>query len=154
MKKLTYDSSYSVAGAALEALATMDSASAIDRAHQMMKETSKGRLTGGIATVLTSFNDPQAFDFVAGKYERMPLTQEKFELTSTLAEVVGEVTDPIKFKKGIDLIVEMRNSIPASQRPQTDPYINNFFLKKIGDKKKAGGQMELADYVKQQIEKK
>lgn len=154
MKKLTYDSSYSVAGAALEALATMDSASAIDRAHQMMKETSKGRLTRGIATVLTSFNDPQAFDFVAGKYEQMPLTQEKFELTSTLAEVIGEVTDPIKFKKGIDLIVEMRNSIPASQRPQTDPYINNFFLKKIGDKKKAEGQTELADYVKQQIEKK
>jgi hypothetical protein len=45
----------------------------------------------------------------------------------------------------------MRNSIPASQRAQTDPYINNLFLKKIAEKKKADGETELADYVLKQI---
>jgi aminopeptidase N len=151
---LTGDSSYSVAGAALEALAELDSASAISATHKLMKQPSKARLTSSISNTLTSLKDPMAFDFVAGKYEKMPLTQEKFSLTTTLAEVVGDENDPVKFKKGIDLIVAMRNSIPASQRAQTDPYINNFFLKKIGDKKKAEGKTALADYVKEQIEKK
>jgi aminopeptidase N len=151
---LTGDSSYSVAGAALEALAELDSASAISTTHKLMKQPSKARLTSSISNTLTSLKDPMAFDFVAGKYEKMPLTQEKFSLTTTLAEVVGDENDPVKFKKGIDLIVAMRNSIPASQRAQTDPYINNFFLKKIGDKKKAEGKTALADYVKEQIEKK
>ena len=154
LQKLTEDSSYSVAGAALEALAGLDSAAATSAVHKLMKQPSKARLTTGISNTLVSLKDPMAFDYVAGKYEKMPLTQEKFSLTSTLAEVVGDENDPIKFKKGIDLIVEMRNSIPSSQRAQTDPYINNFFLKKIGDKKKAEGKTELADYVQKQIEKK
>ena len=81
----------------------------------------------------------------------MPLTQAKFELTATMKEVLEIERDPIKFKKGIDLICEMRNSIPSSQRTQTDPYINNFFLKKIAEKKKAVGETELADYVLKQI---
>ncbi|MFN9589860.1 MAG: M1 family aminopeptidase, partial [Bacteroidota bacterium] len=154
LQKLTEDSSYSVAGAALEALSGLDSAAATSAVHKLMKQPSKARLTTGISNTLVSLKDPMAFDYVAGKYEKMPLTQEKFSLTSTLAEVVGDENDPIKFKKGIDLIVEMRNSIPSSQRAQTDPYINNFFLKKIGDKKKAEGKTELADYVQKQIEKK
>jgi hypothetical protein len=84
----------------------------------------------------------------------MPLTQAKFELTSTLKEIVEIEKNPVKFKKGVDLICEMRNSIPASQRAQTDPYINNLFLKKIAEKKKAAGETELADYVLKQISQK
>jgi aminopeptidase N len=152
--QLTDDSSYSVAGAALEALSGIDSAAAIAIARQQLNLTTKGRLTAAISGVLTNFGDPLAFDFVAGRYEKLPLSQEKFTLTATLAEVLGKENDPVKFRKGIDLIIGLRNAIPGAQRAQTDPYINNFFLKKIADKKKAEGKTELADYVQKQIEKK
>ncbi len=131
--QLTDDSSYSVAGAALEALSGIDSAAAIAIARKQMNLTSKGRLTAAISSVLTNFGDPLAFDFVAGRYEKLPLSQEKFTLTSTLAEVLGKENDPAKFKKGIDLIIGLRNAIPGAQRAKPDPYINNFIMKKLAD---------------------
>lgn len=148
------DSSYTVAGAGLEALAAVDSAGAHQLAKKMMLVPCKGRLISSISNVLAAYGDPMAFDFVAGKYAEMPLTQAKFELTSTLKEVVEAEKNPVKFKKGVDLICEMRNSIPAAQRAQTDPYINNLFLKKIAEKKKAEGETELAEYVLKQISQK
>ena len=149
--KAATDSSYTVAGAALEALASIDSAGSHQLAKKLMLEPCKGRLVSSVCNVLAAYGDPMAFDFVAGKYEQMPLTQAKFELTSTLKEVVEAEKTPVKFKIGVDLICEMRNSIPASQRAQTDPYINNLFLKKIAEKKKADGETELAEYVLKQI---
>ena len=151
--KACTDSSYSVAGAGLEALSSVDSASAHTMAKKLMKEPAKGRLTSAIGTVLAAYGDPAAFDFLAGEYEKMPLTQSKFSLTFTLQELVEAEKDPVKFKRGVDLICDMRNSIPASQRAQTDPYINNNILKKIADKKKASGETALSDYVLSKITK-
>jgi aminopeptidase N len=149
--KAATDSSYTVAGAALDALASIDSAGSHQLAKKLMLEPCKGRLVSSISNVLAAYGDPMAFDFVAGKYAEMPLTQAKFELTATMKEVLEIEKDPIKFKKGIDLICEMRNSIPAAQRAQTDPFINSYYLRKIADTKKASGETELAEYVLKQI---
>ena len=151
--KACTDSSYTVAGAGLEALASVDSAGAHTMAKKLMKEPAKGRLISAIGTVLAAYADPAAFDFLADEYEKMPLTQSKFSLTFTLQELVEAEKNPVKFKRGVDLICAMRNSIPASQRAQTDPYINNNILKKIADKKKASGETELSDYVLSKIAK-
>ena len=35
-----------------------------------------------------------------------------------------KTTDPVQFKRGIDLIVEFREAIPQGFRVQTDPYFN------------------------------
>ena len=83
----------------------------------------------------------------------MPLSQAKFQALQSFADILAKVTDEVKFKKGVDLIVEFIDAIPASVKGQTDPYINNIILKGIADKKTKAGATNLADYVKMKITK-
>jgi aminopeptidase N len=149
----TKDSSYSVAGAALEALAELDGKQAFAIASELAKEVNKGRLTTAISNVELAFGDETAFDFIAGQYEIMPVSTAKFTMTNTLAEVLGKVTDINKFKKGVDLIVKFRGEIPQSERAETDPFINNYFLKRLAVKKEAAGAKEMAEYINSKIPK-
>ena len=149
--KAANDSSYSVAGAALEALADVDSKQAFQLANNFSKLPSKGRLTTAISSIIVAFGDETAFDFVAEQYEQMPFSQAKFNMTANLTEVLDKVNDLEKFKKGIDLIVKLRGEIPASQRKDTDPFINNYFLKTLAVKKAAAGNKEMAAYIYSKI---
>ena len=81
----------------------------------------------------------------------MPLSQEKFSALSSIVEFLSKVTDTDKFKAGVDAVVNFRNEIPAGVRAQTDPVINNVFLKGLASKKEAAGAQALADYVKDKI---
>lgn len=145
--KGTNDSSYSVAGASLEALAELDSNAALEIANKLSKEKAKGRLSVAISNVLVKYGDETAYDFIASSFEQMPLSQEKFQSLQTFADILAKVTDETKFKKGVDLIVAFRDAIPASVKNQTDPYINNIILKGIADKKTKAGATALAEYV-------
>jgi aminopeptidase N len=140
------DSSYSVAGASLEALASIDSATAIDLAKKLSKDPAKGRLSSAISSVMVKYGDESAYDFIAANFEKMPLSQTKFQALQSFADILAKVKDGAKFKKGIDLIVAFRNAIPESVKGQTDPYINGVILKGIADKKSKNGETELADY--------
>lgn len=140
------DSSYSVAGASLEALAAIDSSNAIALAKKLSKEPAKGRLSSAISSVLVKYGDESAYDFIASNFEKMPLSQTKFQSLQSFADILAKVKDATKFKKGIDLIVAFRNAIPESVKGQTDPYINNVILKGIADKKTKNGENELAEY--------
>lgn len=145
------DSSYSVAGAALEALSEIDGNQAFALANTLAKETSKARLTSAITNVIIKYGDETAFDFIAGKFEQMPLSQAKFTAIGSFAEFLGKVTNMQNFKKGVDLIVKFRDDIPQQARIQTDPFINGIALKGIIDKKEAAGAKEMADYVKSKL---
>jgi aminopeptidase N len=140
------DSSYSVAGASLEALASIDSATAIDLSKKLSKDPAKGRLSSAISSVMVKYGDESAYDFIAANFEKMPLSQTKFQALQSFADILAKVKDGAKFKKGIDLIVAFRNAIPESVKGQTDPYINGVILKGIADKKSKNGETELADY--------
>lgn len=151
--KGTNDSSYSVAGASLEALAELDSNAALAIANKLSKEKAKGRLSVAISNVLVKYGDETAYDFIASSFEQMPLSQEKFQSLQTFAEILAKVTDETKFKKGVDLIVAFRDAIPGSVKSQTDPYINNIILKGIADKKTKAGAIALAEYVTSKTKK-
>ncbi len=147
------DSSYSVAGASLEALAIIDSSSAFAIATKLSKEPSKGRLSSAISSTMVKYGDETAYDFIAANFEKMPLNQAKFQSLQPLADILAKVKDVTKFKKGIDMIVEFRNSIPESVKAQTDPFINNVILKGIADKKTKTGETELAEYARNNMGK-
>ncbi len=149
----TRDSSYSVAGAALEALAESDGKQAFAIANQLSKEPNKGRLTTAISDVMVAMGDETAFDFVADQYQLMPVSTAKFTMTNTLAEVLEKVTDLTKFKKGIDLIIKFREDIPQAEHAETDPFINNYFLKRLAVKKESAGAKEMANYIYSNIPK-
>jgi len=150
-EKGTKDSSYSVAGASLEALAVIDSTSALTIANKLSQEPAKGRLASAISAVFVKYGGEEAFDFIANNFERMPFSQEKFEALQSLAEILMKVKDATKFKKGIDLIVAFRDGMPEAYKKQVAVYINNMILKGIAESKEQSGETELANYVKQQI---
>jgi aminopeptidase N len=147
-EKWVNDSSYTVAGAALAALEIVDSAKAIAIAKEFSKQTLKKRLNTVVTTILTKYGDEQMFDFVASTYGKLNIqSSEKFEMTMPFAQLLIKTTDPVKFKKGIDLIVEFREAIPQGYRVQTDPYFNFKILGDIIKAKKQKGETELVAMV-------
>jgi aminopeptidase N len=147
-EKWVYDSSYTVAGTALAALEIVDSAKAIAIAKAFSKQTLKKRLNTVVTTILTEYGDEQMFDFVAATYAKLNIqSSEKFEMTTPFAKLLIKTTDPVKFKKGIDLIVEFREAIPQGYRSQTDPYFNFKILGDIIKAKKQKGETELVEIV-------
>ncbi len=147
-EKWVNDSSYTVAGAALAALEIVDSAKAIDIAKAFSKQTLKKRLNTVVTTILTKYGDEQMFDFVASTYGKLNIqSSEKFEMTMPFAQLLIKTTDPVKFKKGIDLIVDFREAIPQGYRAQTDPYFNFKILGDIIKAKKQKGETELVAMV-------
>jgi aminopeptidase N len=147
-EKWVYDSSYTVAGAALAALEIVDSTKAIAIAKEFSKQTLKKRLNTVVTTILTKYGDEQVFDFVAATYAKLNIqSSEKFEMTAPFAQLLIKTTDPVKFKKGIDLIVEFREAIPQGYRVQSDPYFNFKILGDIIKAKKQKGENELVAVV-------
>ena len=147
-EKWVYDSSYTVAGAALAALEIVDSTKAIAIAKEFSKQTLKKRLNTVVTTILTKYGDEQVFDFVAATYAKLNIqSSEKFEMTAPFAQLLIKTTNPVKFKKGIDLIVEFREAIPQGYRVQSDPYFNFKILGDIIKAKKQKGENELVAVV-------
>ena len=148
--KSTKDSSYSVAGAALEALGQIDGTKAFAIANELTKDTNKGRLLAAITSVIVKYGDESAFDFIVGKFETMPLSQAKFSAIGSLVEFLGKVTNLSNFKKGVDAVVKLREEIPPTSRQQTDAFINAA-LKGLADKKETAGAKEMAAYVRSKL---
>jgi aminopeptidase N len=147
-EKWVNDSSYTVAGAALAALEIVDSAKAFTIAKQFSTQPLKKRLNAVVTTILTKYGDVEVFDFVANTYGKLNIqSSEKFEMTMPFAQLLIKTTDPVKFKKGINLIVEFREAIPQGYRAQTDPYFNFKIFGDILKAKKQKGETELAEMV-------
>lgn len=150
------DSSYSVAGASLEALAKTDSAAAYAAAQKLTKETAKGKLVSAITKVLIKAGDESGFNSIAGAFDQMPLSQAKFDLLAPFCEYLGRVTNTEKVKSGVDMVVKFRNAIP--EQYGLSPVVNNFLRTIISRKETAkatadnkAALQEQIDYVKKQI---
>jgi aminopeptidase N len=138
------DSSYSVSGAALEALYKIDSAEATSAAKRLSLQKTKGQLDAVINRILIASGDQQMLDRMINRFSEMPLSNDKFMMLQQLSEIAAGVKDDDKVKKIIELIVGFRESIPGSVKEQVLPYINNFILQGILNKLKAAGRTELA----------
>lgn len=148
------DSSYTIAGAALDALNKIDSNSAINIAIQESTKVLKKRLNTAVIGILSTHGDESTFDFIADKYEATNKeSEEKFSLTSALSKLLINTTDPVKFKRGINLIVAFKESIPSAYRNQTDPYFNIRIFGEILKAKKIKKEQNLVDIVSEVLPK-
>jgi aminopeptidase N len=161
--KALNDSSYSVAGTALEALGKIDETMAFEKAQQLSKLPAKGKLQQEITGSIIKYGDETAFEMIADNYTKMPLSQAKFEATGPFGQFLAKVKDTDKLKKGVDAIVEFREAIPESFREQTDPFINGSVLKALLTKKEeamktnpadASVLQQQIDYIKAKLDKK
>jgi aminopeptidase N len=142
------DSSYTIAGAALEALDAIDSVTAYQIAQAASKAPIKKRLNTVVTKLLTKYGDESEFDFIANKYESLNnQSEEKFQMTQPFAALLMKTKNADKFKKGIEIIVAFRESIPAQYRTQTDPYFNSKVLGEILKAKKQNGENELVKVI-------
>ena len=135
------DSSYSVAGAALKALADLEP----DNAYALAKIYStdaKGELGSAVSSIIMDLGTEADFDFIANRFNQMPLSQEKFESLDGFSTYLIKLDNFNNVKKGIDLVLKFRMAIPENFRGFTDPSIKSN-LTKLG---KAKGK-EIEDYI-------
>ncbi|HEX2684917.1 MAG TPA: hypothetical protein VHL77_13320, partial [Ferruginibacter sp.] len=135
------DSSYSVAGAAMEGLVGLDPSKAYELAKKYSKDA-KGDLGAIVNETIIKSGTEADFDFIANRYDDMPLSEEKLGGTTAFASYLEKVQTIANVKKGIDMIIKFRNAIPEQFRNFTDPMIVGA-LNKLG---KAKGK-EIEDYI-------
>ncbi|HVZ95525.1 MAG TPA: M1 family aminopeptidase [Chitinophagaceae bacterium] len=140
------DSSYTIAGNALEALSYIDDDAAEAEAKKIPYQSARGTLK----SVLLGYMDVSKFDSLANVFANLPISNEKFFMVSSFAKILARIKDTANFKRGIDLIVSFRDSIPQQYRGNTDPFINDA-LKKIAGKKDLHSDKMLADYVRSKL---
>ena len=134
-KAATNDSSYTVSGNALEALSLVDEKAATDIAKVLSKSPSKGVLKETILTMIAKTGDESMAEELIGGFEKMPMSEEKFNTLNSLNEYLGALKDIEKVKRGVDAIVKFRDAVPEGFKNQTDPYINGMILQGLITKK-------------------
>ncbi len=103
------DSSYSVAGAALEALTALDEATALKLLPEIKKDM-RGRLkTAAEKAEILTMTDAD-FDTMYHKYNTSGL-MEKFNGFGNFSFYVGRIKDTEKFKKGVDELIKFRDMV-------------------------------------------
>ncbi len=139
--KYVGDSSYSVAGAALDGLTTLEPAKAYELAKKYAGDAKEG-LGDIINKIMIAQGTEADFDFVANLYKEAAPGQEKVGMTDGFITYLLKVNDNAKIKKGIDYIFEFRNMIPEQYRSFIDPG----FKKSFGKLSKAKGT-EIETYI-------
>ncbi len=150
-EKNVNDSSYSVSGAALEGLMELDSTAAISQAKSLLKSKMKGRLLEAVTGILMVSGDESGFEAITNAFEKMPVSQSKFNLIQPLSVFIVKTKDTDKVKRGIDLIVKFRDAFPPTHG--ITPYLNNL-LSNIAKKKQESGDAsatEQVNYINEKI---
>ena len=109
--KLVNDSSYSVAGAALEGLIKLQPAKAYELAKKYSVDA-KDALGEVVGKTLVAQGTEADFDFIFNLYNEAPLSQEKVGMTAGFIDYLTKLNDTAKIKKGIDNVIHFRNLIP------------------------------------------
>jgi len=158
-KSATNDSSYSVAGSALEALREVDPGTAMNIARQLKNGKSKGVLKEAIITTIASSGDESMAEEIIGGFAQLPVGQEKFQQLNALNAYLIALKNTDKVKQGVDEIVKFREAIPEQFRSQTDPFIYGVIMQDLLTKKEEALKAEpantslkaLVDYIKAKI---
>ncbi len=114
------DSSYSVAGASLEGLVSLEPAKGYELAKKYSKDA-KGTLGAVVNEIIIKEGTEADFDFIANRYDKMPLGQEKLESTLAFVSYLEKVQNIANVKKGIDMVLKFRNQVPEQYKSFVDP---------------------------------
>lgn len=153
------DSSYSVAGAALNVLSGIDSAKAYNEAKKLSQTVAKGKLSQAICNAFAMAGKEEDVDYVMNRYNKLSLSDDKFELSQMIAYYAIQLKNTDKVKKIVDGLVKFRNDLPSIYQKNLAPYINNVLLKSIANQKTAlknvspdgAALQQQIDYINEQI---
>lgn len=150
--KNVHDSSYSVSGAALEGLMIVDSSAAIRVAKELGEFKMKGKLLESVTQALMVSGTDADFDVLSRTFEAMPASQAKLNLVHPFSLMLIKLHDTEKLKKGVDLIIDFRNSINPEFGLNTyfNNLLNNVVVKKMANSKTTATKDQV-DYIKGKI---
>jgi aminopeptidase N len=120
------DSSYSVAGAALKGLVSLDATKGYQLAKKYSKDA-KDALGNVVSDILIAEGTESDFDFIADAYRNAPPSQEKIKMTDKFGAYLLKVKDISLVKKGIDNMISFRNMIPEQYHAFIDPSFKTVF---------------------------
>jgi aminopeptidase N len=140
------DSSYTVAGAALEGLAALEPANAYSLAKKYSTDA-KGDLGAAVDAIIIENGTEADFDFIAERFDKAPVGQSKFEALDAFCTYLTKISNSNSVKKGVDMVVKFRNAIPEAYRNFTDPAIKDA-LKKVSAAKGKDVESYIAEKMK------
>ncbi|MEI7965732.1 MAG: M1 family aminopeptidase [Chitinophagaceae bacterium] len=135
------DSSYTVSGAALQALIMLEPETAYTLAKKYSNDA-KGDLGDAIAEIIMSKGNESDFEFILNLYDKSAPSQDKLTSSETFCAFLEKVNNLANVKKGIDAILRFRKLIPEQYRGFTDPSFKAGF-----DKLSKAKGTEIADYI-------
>lgn len=122
------DSSYSVAGAALNGIAKLEPKEAYTLAKKHSVDA-KGALGEAITEIIMEQGTEEDFDIVVNSYRELPLSQEKLTGTDVFAGYLAKLNDVNKIKAGIDAIIDFKKQIPGQYQNMVIGMFNAAFAK-------------------------
>lgn len=139
------DSSYSVAGAALDGLAVLEPQNAYDIAKKYSTDA-KGTLGELVTIILMSAGDVADFDLIAAQFDQIPASASKLQMVDMFCGYLKNISNTGNLKKGIDLVIKLRSALPKQYKNITEPVFTGA-LSKLG---KAKGR-EIEDYISSKL---
>lgn len=124
-EKSLKDSSYTVAGAALEALLNIDNDKAVSYIKELEKDA-RGRLKSSIKLVKILQKTGDDFEEVTAEFDKTDISEKAGKLKDYIL-YLSKVDDVANFKKGVDKIIAFRNMV-APFAPQFKEYVNNALM--------------------------
>lgn len=126
-EKYLYDSSYSIAGAALEGITKLKPDSSYQLAKQFTVDA-RGKLSTVVNELIMDKGNEEDFEYLYNYIHAMPLTQEKFNAVASFGMYLTKINKLENIKLGIDEIIQFKKSIPEDYRKYTDPVFNEILI--------------------------
>ncbi|HZZ74599.1 MAG TPA: M1 family aminopeptidase, partial [Puia sp.] len=146
--KATSDSSYSVAGRGLEALALIDSLSALESARNLAKRDPRGRLSIAIQNVLTDYGNESDAILLFDNYDNMEMASKTLTSVAYI-KYLAKVKDNGQLRNAVDHVVAFREKNRRNSR-QVRANIDKA-LAELADQKAAAWLTEQAEYIRGQV---
>jgi aminopeptidase N len=102
----------------------------------------KGDLGDVVDELIMTYGTEADFDFIANRFDKAPLSQGKFQSLGGFCEYLVKAENIDHVKKGIDIVIKFRNSIPENFRGFVDGMIKS----SLGKIAKAKGK-EIEEYI-------
>ena len=147
--KAVADSSYSVAGKALEALSEIDSVTALTMAKSLSAQTAKGTLQTAILNTFSKYGDESNYSYIYDQFMHAGINT-RFNMLQPLAEALAKEKNTELVKQQVDIIVNFREDLPSFIRQFADAAVNGS-LGTIATAKKDAGNTELANYIQSKL---
>jgi aminopeptidase N len=147
-KNAINDSSYTVAGNALDALSRIDSAGASNEAKRLSSQPAKGKL----ASMIKKLASPVDGNKLLSAFEVTPMGQTKFDMLNDIFDFMQNTSSNELFKRAVDDVLKLEKEIPEAFREQATEQLNNA-LRQVQNEKAAAGLKEQADYIDSKLPK-